>query len=107
MFCRVGGARSCDWRDLPLLQLLQLQCVHLCGFQSMPHSQMHIWLPQGLLSRHRQESQPPAGQLRARQSVREAARTAAMRDDLTPEVRPDTAISVKKFRAHKIPITNT
>src|ERR1700722_12722122 len=57
---------------------------------------MHIRIPQSRLSRYRQESKPPAGQLRARQFVHEAAHTDAMRDGLMPRQQPEAAIAGKK-----------
>ncbi len=58
-------------------------------------SQMRLWVPQSVLSWHRQEPQPAAGQLRARQPLYEAPHTAAIRDGVTPEVCLTMAISVK------------
>src|ERR1035437_7845602 len=46
-----------------------------------------------------QLSQPPAGQLRTRQSVHEAAHTNTMRNGLMPKLQPDTAIAGKKHQS--------
>src|ERR1019366_3936697 len=56
---------------------------------------MRIRIPQSLLSRYCQEPQPSAGQLRARQSLYEAAHTDTICNDLMPKLRPAAAIAAK------------
>jgi hypothetical protein len=60
---------------------------------------MRLRIPKSLLSRYRQKPQPPAGQLRARQFIHEAAQTNAMCDRLTPKQQPVPAKAVKKHQS--------